>query len=108
MNTTGFIRGLMSKTMSGEKFLIHVATCIEQQLQEWDRDYKVVVMKLQDYEMSVTVHQTSYQITIAEVELTMLQNRGPYALDKKIWSELERQGLIITQGSGNYLKYVFI
>ncbi|WP_099363609.1 hypothetical protein [Fredinandcohnia onubensis] len=108
MNTSGFIRGMMSKSMESEKFFIHVATCIEQELQEWDPDFKVMVMKLKNYELFVTGKQDSLQFTIAETEINNLQQRGPYALDRKIWRELEQQGLQIIRGSGNYLGYVFM
>ncbi|MEH7226672.1 hypothetical protein V7112_22980 [Bacillus sp. JJ1566] len=108
MNTSGFIRGMISKNMEGEKFLIHVATCIEQELQERDPDFKVIVMKLKNYELFVTGKQESLQLTITETELTALQQRGPYALDRKIWRDLEQQGLQIIHGSGNYLGYVFM
>ncbi|RFB12697.1 hypothetical protein DZB84_18260 [Bacillus sp. HNG] len=108
MNTSGFLRGMMSKNMEGEKYLIHVATCVEQELQERDPDGKVIVMKLENYVLFVTGKQDSYQLTITETELTTLQQRDPYALDRKIWRDLEQQGLQIIRGSGNYLEYVFM
>ncbi len=94
--------------MEREKFFIHVATFIEQELQERDPDVKVIVMKLKNYVLFVTGKQDSYQLTITETELTTLQQRGPYALDRKIWRDLEQQGLQIIRGSGNYLGYVFM
>lgn len=93
--------------MEGEKFLIHVATCIEQQLQKWDKEYQVVVMKLRDYEIMISLKKTSYSISVSEGELMALQNHGPYALDKKIWRNLEEQGLEIIYGYGNYLDNVY-
>ncbi|MFS0824769.1 hypothetical protein [Bacillus sp. 1P02SD] len=108
MNTSGFLRGMMSKNMEEEKFLIHVATCIEQELQEWDPDGKVIVVRLENYVLFVLGKLDSYQLTITETELTTLQQRGPYALDRKIWRDLEQQGLQIIRGSGNYLGYVFM
>ncbi|MEH7379120.1 hypothetical protein V7138_01360 [Bacillus sp. JJ1533] len=108
MNTSGFIREMMSKNTVGEKFLIQVATCIEQELQEWDPDFKVIVMKLKNYELAVTCTQESLQLTITETEIKTLQQRDPYALDRKLWRVLEQQGLQIKRGSGNYLGYVFM
>ncbi|MCC3359127.1 hypothetical protein [Bacillus sp. REN16] len=108
MNTSGFIRGLMSRNMEGEKFFIHVATFIEQQLQEWDPDFKVFVMMLENYEMFVTGKQESLQLTMTDTEIITLQQRDPYALDRKIWREMEQEGLQIRRGSGNYLSYVFM
>ncbi|MEH7226367.1 hypothetical protein V7112_21350 [Bacillus sp. JJ1566] len=34
--------------------MIHVATCVEQELQEWDPDVKVIVMKLENYVLFFT------------------------------------------------------
>ncbi|MDQ0257052.1 hypothetical protein J2S74_004497 [Evansella vedderi] len=107
MNTTGFIRGLMSKNVSNEDYLKHVTSTVEQQLQEWDPEYKVFVMKLSNYEIIVKKEFQYYQLSLPETELSALQNKSPYSLDKKIWSELVHQGLHLEWGPGNYLEYVF-
>lgn len=49
MNTQGFIRGMMAKNYSSEKFLVHVATTVERQLQEWNEQFEIMVAKLQNY-----------------------------------------------------------
>lgn len=49
MNSSGMIRGYMSKSCSAERYLIHVGTTIERQLQKWDSNYGVNIMKFTDY-----------------------------------------------------------
>jgi hypothetical protein len=108
MNTTGFIRGYMSKNQTGEKFLQHVATCVERQLQEWDADYEVQVIKLANYEIVIKNNQGIFNLTISQTELANLQSRSPYALDRFIWKELKEKGIKFEEYGGNYLSYVFL
>jgi hypothetical protein len=107
MNTTGFIRGYMSKSYKGEDFIIHVATCIEKQLKEWDANYEVSLLKLANYELVVLNKDKVYQVTISEEELNYLQHQSPYSLDHRIWEELRNQGVVLIRGTGNYLEHVF-
>ncbi|MBU9714923.1 hypothetical protein [Evansella tamaricis] len=107
MNTTGFIRGLMSKNLSNDEFLKCISQTIEHQLQEWHEDYSVFIMKLANYEIVVKRENVYYNVSLSAAELDYLQNRSPYSLDFKIWTELETLGLKITKGPGNYLHYVF-
>lgn len=108
MNSMGFIRGYMSKQYSNEEFMIHVGESMEKQLQEWDPTYRINIMKFKDY-IFVVRHGdlVDYRVDISKSELASLQARGPYALDRKIWSELEKQGVEIQFGYGDYLEKVF-
>ncbi|GHH99215.1 hypothetical protein [Neobacillus kokaensis] len=106
MNINGFARGLMARNCTEERFLIHVATCVEQQLQEWDAQFEVMVMKLKEYEIFVKYGDDDYHLRISEEDVSTLQKTGPYHLDQKIWRELENQGLKILEGFGNYLDTV--
>ncbi|WP_096273332.1 hypothetical protein [Paucisalibacillus globulus] len=107
MNTTGFIRGYMSKNLKGEKFIEHVATCIEQQLQEWDPNYQVQVIHLANYEIVIKNNNVICNLTISKNELVNLQSRSPYALDRFIWRKLKEKGVKYGEYGGNYLTYVF-
>lgn len=107
MNISGVIRGYMTKNMSVEEFIVHVATLMEKQLKEWDENFEVYVMKLADYEFVVKNNTTYYGTDIPEEEIAALQNESPFALDKKLWTELEKQGLNILRGYGDYLDKVF-
>lgn len=108
MNVSGMIRGYMSKSFSGEKFLLTVAKTMENQLKEWDSGYELVIWKLQTYEIIVqNGEKESYLVKVGKEELEYLKNRSPFSLDYKIWSELREQGLKIIKGKGNYIDIVF-
>lgn len=83
MVVNGVIRSYISKSMKAERFIILLAKLIECQLQEWDRAYELILMKLPDYTMVVKNKDDSYEVTIAENELATLQKRSPYSLTEK-------------------------
>ncbi|OZU89628.1 hypothetical protein CIL03_00335 [Virgibacillus indicus] len=103
MNNSGWIRGYMSKSYSGEDFLIHVGTCIEDQLKEWDEGYAVNIMKFRDYVFVVKNGDKYYEMELTKDEVELLKGKSPYSLDRKIWLELMNQGLEILEGFGNYI-----
>lgn len=107
MNSSGFIRGLMSKNLGHEEFLQHVGNTIEKQLQEWDENYQVNIMKMENYHFIVKNGDKDYWLEITEKELIELQNRSPYSLDYKIWTMLAVQGIEIKFHSGDYLLKVY-
>lgn len=103
MNSSGFIRGIMSKNLSNEAFVLRVGQTIEDQLKEWDEAYCVNIMKMKDYIFVVKHGEKDYWLEMTEEELAKIQDQSPYSLDAKIWLELERQGVAIQLGCGNYL-----
>lgn len=107
MNSSGLMRGRMAKSFENEAFLLFVGVTIEKQLQEWDERYEVNMMKLVDYHFVVKNGETYYDTVITEAQVAALQDSGPYALDRVIWQGLEKDGLTILEGFGNYLKMVF-
>jgi len=52
-------------------------------------------------------HETYYEVKLAEEDVEELKNAGPFILDKKLWTELEKQELQILRGYGDYLDKVF-
>lgn len=107
MNSSGFIRGLMAKNFDNERFLLHVAECIERQLKEWDENYEVMVAKMPDYFFVIRNAKKSIYFTITEKKAKELQEEFIFALDRHIWLELQKQGVKLQNGQGNYLSYVF-
>lgn len=93
--------------MGYEEFLQHVGKMIERQLQEWDENYEVNIMKMENYLFVVKNRDKSYWVEITEKELIELQNRSPYSLDYKIWTMLAVQGIEIKFHSGDYLLKVY-
>ncbi|MGM9925903.1 MAG: hypothetical protein ACI35R_16785 [Bacillus sp. (in: firmicutes)] len=106
MNINGMTRNYLSLNLEAEDFLQHVASTIELQLREWDEVYEVFVMKFSDYHVSVKYNEQYYDVPITEDELVELHKRGAYELDRKIWSQLQKQKLPIQKGFGNYIEYV--
>jgi hypothetical protein len=106
MNISGFIRSYMANNLSSEEFLKHVAGLIENQLKEWDTHYEIFVMKLSTYEIMVKNKTVYYHVQLSEDDIETLQNEEPFELDRMIWRELEKQGLLIIKGKGNYLQMV--
>jgi hypothetical protein len=104
MNINGMARSFMARYKYVEDFLLYVANIIEEQLQEWDKNYEVIVMKLQNYEIVVKNHHHDYQIQLSTKEIETLKKQGPYQLDRKIWSGFVNQELPIKKGYGNYIK----
>lgn len=107
MNISGAARNYMAKYFNEEDFLIHVSKTIERQLLEWDDSYKVMIMKLENYLWTARNGINDYELELSENEIKVLQKKEPYALDRKIWNELQKQGLTILNGDGNYLDQIF-
>ena len=91
MNSNGFARGLMAKNINEEEFIKHVASVIERQLKEWDEKYEVMVIKGVHYEFVVNHNDDFYHLQLSQQDIHELQKKSPYALDRKIWQELEKQ-----------------
>jgi hypothetical protein len=106
MNVNGYARGLMSRNMDGEKYLEHIAKIMELQLKEWDEEYEVMVMKLVNYEWVINNKDIFYHVELSDQDLQVLQKKDPFAIDRKLWLDLEKQGLPIIKGVGNYLDRV--
>lgn len=106
MNISGMARGYMAKHFRAEDFLIHVSKMIERQLQEWNNNYQVIIMKFDKYEWNVKIDDVYYTIDLTEDEINELKERDPYALDRKLWKDLQSQDLEILKGYGNYIDFV--
>ncbi len=107
MNVSAFIRSYMAKNQTAEAFLLHVVELIERQLKEWDEQYEIFVMLLQDYEISVKNKDNYYHTSISVEEIRALKKEDPFALDRQLWTELRKKGLPIKESKGNYLEHVF-
>lgn len=112
MNSSGYVRGMMSKSTEVEAYLKHVVTTIGRQLNMWDERY--VVRLLNDlldkinYEVIVNLEDITYQVNLQLPNVAALQDKSPYSLDRHIWESLKNQGLMIEKTNGNYLEYCFM
>ncbi len=107
MNVSAIMREMIAKSRNNEQFLLHVAELIETQLKEWDNRYEVFVMLLKNYEIAVKLGEQYYHTSISNEEIGALKKEGPFALDRKLWTALQKEGLPIKESQGNYLQLVF-
>lgn len=106
MDVNGETREYMARNMSREEFIKYVATAIEHQLKEWDENYEVFLMKLKKFEFMINNGEHYYHVILSENELDALQKSSPFELDRKVWRELEKQGLPVVKGTGNYMEII--
>jgi len=78
---------------SVEEFFYDVASCVEIQLKDWDKDFHVYIVKLADYNLVVKHGPKNYNVNLNEEEMESLQKRGGNALHQEIWRQLKKQGL---------------
>jgi hypothetical protein len=95
MDSTGFLRGYMAKNQKSELFFKHVITCIEQQLQEFNKNIKVVIEEGIPNIIHVLDCDQSWFISCPSDDIRKLQKQGPYALDRKLWKDLRDVGFDI-------------
>jgi hypothetical protein len=106
MDIDGETRGYMARNMAREEFTKYVATAIEHQLKEWNQNYEVYLLKLKKYEFMINNGDQYYHVKLSENDIDALQKSNPFDLDRKVWKELEKQGLPIKRGIGNYIEIV--
>lgn len=93
MNTNTFFRTTKANTFTVRKFFKNVATDIEAQLRQWDDAYRVEVETWRTYTLSVTNGEQKFRVALSKNDVELLQHTHPYALDEKLWTLLEKQGL---------------
>lgn len=93
MNTNTFFRTTKANTFTVRKFFKNVATDIEVQLRQWDDAYRVEVETWRTYTLSVTNGKQKFRVALSKNDVELLQHTHPYALDEKLWTLLEKQGL---------------
>ena len=107
MNSTGFVRGMMSKSTEPEVYLKHVVNTVGRQLDKWDEDYEVSLLQdLLDetsYDMVVRLEDKIYQVNLELSHIAVLQNKSPYSLDRHIWEGLQAEGLTIEKTHRDYI-----
>lgn len=76
MNTGGFIRGPMSKSMDSDKFLLHFFKCLIEEF-----NFKAVLVLDKD---NYNIYINNYKVSIYKDKCKSLKEKGAYALDKYI------------------------
>jgi hypothetical protein len=100
MNTSGMLRGYLSKVMDQESFFFHVINCMEKQLNDWENDTMLLFnweKKPKDVSGIFIIEGFSYAFTLEKEHLKSLQEQAPYALDRLLWEELVTSGFILKE-----------
>lgn len=107
MNTNSFFRTSMATSFTTRKFFKKITHDIHLQLSQWESNVEVEVESWRSYVVKVRYVNQTFRMTFSKNEIDLLQNEGPYALDRVIWNELVKNGLKLKVSEGNYLAMVF-
>jgi hypothetical protein len=99
MNTQGWMRGLMAKNRSEEKFIEHVVECLGREFEA-----KASLSKQGD---SYVVEFDSYRIVISNARVEELQSQGAYCLDKYLLDKLIEEGYSFDKHRSQYIRYCY-
>lgn len=98
MNTTGFIRGYMSKNMNDKDFIKVVATAISREFGE-----EVQLVNIDDY--TFIIKMNNYKIIMSKRLINSL--KSPYGIDRFILEQFENQGFEFDRNRSQYIQYCF-
>lgn len=100
MNTTGFIRGYMSKNMAGEDFIEVVVSALNREFKEIENG-----VRLDKINNEFIVIMDEYSLTLSKELIDKL--KSPYGIDKYILEEFEKQGFNFDRNRSQYIQYCF-
>ena len=99
MNTQGWIRGIMAKNMEPEKFLAHVAECLEREF-----EMESGINRKEDLYL---IRLGAYKIQVNDADLSKLKLKGAYCLDAYLLDQLQSQGFEFDKHRSQYIRYVY-
>lgn len=98
MNTTGFIRGYMSKGMRGEEFIKVVVRALGREFEE-----EIKIDKINSDDNLISMNE--YSVIISDELIEDL--KSPYGIDRFILEEFEKQGFVLDNNRSQYIEYCF-
>ncbi|HLR35769.1 MAG TPA: hypothetical protein VK071_10655 [Tissierellales bacterium] len=98
MNTSGVIRGYMSKNMDAEEFIKIVVSALSREFGE-----KVQLQNINDDEFIITM--ADYTVTMSKELINEL--KSPYGVDRFILEKFESQGFQFDRNRSQYIQYCF-
>ncbi|MCM0647352.1 hypothetical protein NBE98_03050 [Clostridium swellfunianum] len=101
MNSTGYIRGYMSKNMSAERFIQVVAEALSK---EFEEEVKVNTKLKDEYEILFK----DYKASINTELINELKSKSPYAVDKFLLQEFKKQGFTFDENRSQYISYCWL
>ena len=101
MNSSGWIRTIMARNYTEEKFLLAVADIIGK---EFGKEVLVLEITKENY----LILFDSYSITLSKDRIKDLKGPiGPYRLDRYILEAFMIQGFSFDKKRSQYIRYVF-
>lgn len=97
MNTCGWIRGYLAKSLSTYAFLKHVVSTLAN---EFECKGSIEVRKA-----SYIIHLGDLQICLSKPVCREAHTKGGYCLDRMILLELENAGLVYEYSRSQYIRY---
>lgn len=98
MNTTGFIRGYMAKSMRAEEYLNVVIKALSMEF-----DTKVLAQNISEDEVKIVM--VNYEVIVSLKHINELSK--PYGIDKFILQSLEKKGFKFDINRSQYVQYCF-
>lgn len=100
MNTSGYIRGYMAKSMKAEEFIVVVVSALNKEFEEIKNGVRLD--KIND---EFIVSMDEYGVTLSKELMNKL--KSPYGIDKYILEEFEKQGFNLDRNRSQYIQYCF-
>lgn len=100
MNTSGLIRGYMSKNIAIEEFMDRVVEALNK---EFHGEVDEIKVKLIDENFIITMKEC--KVVIDKIFAEGL--KSPYGLDKYILEELKKQGFKFSKDRSQYIQYCY-
>lgn len=108
MNTSGMLRGYLSKMMDNESYFYHVVNCMEVQLNDWEKE-AILLFDWNEHKDTVyasfIIEDHLYTFSIEKETAAKLQEKSPYSIDRYMWEALVKQGFKLKKS--NYIHMAF-
>lgn len=98
MNSSGYIRGYMSKNMNAEDFIKVVVKAL-------GREFEGEEVTLERVNSLFEITMKDYKVKISKEFIDEL--KSPYRIDRYILEEFESQGFTFERNRSQYFKYCF-
>ena len=98
MNTLGFQRGYMAKNMKVEEFLKVVIKAISMEFEK-----EVRIENIGEDQIRIVID--SYEVSVSMKYLEEI--KSPYAIDRYILENLEKEGFSLDRNRSQYIQYCF-
>ena len=98
MNTTGMIRGYMSKNMKEQEFIKVVIRALSREF-----DTKVELESINENEFKITINNCGVVMSMKLIK----ELQSPYGVDRFLLQEFEKQGFKFDKNRSQYIQYCF-